>query len=168
MCSSDLFPSHDIIGQQSQAKKTVKVGTDAEIVWQAPMNDTAILEAGPEVKDYANFWKSVKIRFYNPSTGQSKEAYANYLTSNSNTQTITTDKITTVFPAGNSLEGYTTIQGIYVGKFPGDEELYRNSLKINIVARSPAEASTSGKTNILELLNLKSTLISLSAYLKVI
>ena len=38
-----------------------------------------------------------------------KEAYVNYLTSNSTTQTIKTDKITTVFPAGNSLEGYTTI-----------------------------------------------------------
>ena len=54
------------------------MGTDAEIVRQAPMNDTAILEAGPEVKDYANFWKSVKIRFYNPSNGMSKEAYINY------------------------------------------------------------------------------------------
>ena len=29
----------------------------------------------------------------------------------------------------SGLEGYTTIQGIYVGKFPGDETLYRNSLK---------------------------------------
>ena len=93
------------------------------------MGSTATLKAGDNVKDYASFWESVKIRFYNPSTGQSKEAYANYLTSNSNTQTITTDKITTVFPAENSLEGYTTIQRIYVGKFPGDEELYRNSLK---------------------------------------
>ena len=62
------------------------MGTDAEIVWQEPMNDTAILEAGPEVKDYANFWKSVKIRFYNPSNSMSKEAYINYLTSNSTTK----------------------------------------------------------------------------------
>ena len=84
---------------------------------------------GNDPKDYANFWKSVKIRFQNPSTGQSKLSYVNYLTSNSNTQTIVTDKIATVFPAGNSLEGYTTIQGIYIGEFPGDEELYRNSLK---------------------------------------
>ena len=87
------------------------------------------IRAGDNVKDYASFWKSVKIRFNNPSTGQSKESYANYLTSNSSTQTIKTDKITTIFPTGNSLEGYTTIQGIYVGKFPGDEELYRSSLK---------------------------------------
>ena len=36
------------------------------------------IRAGPEVKDYANFWKSVKIRFYNPSNGMSKEAYINY------------------------------------------------------------------------------------------
>ena len=93
------------------------------------MASTATLKAGDNVRDYVNFWKSIKIRFYNPSTKQSKESYVNYLTSNSNKQTITTDRITTVFPAGNSLNGYTTIQGIYVGKFPGDETLYRNSLK---------------------------------------
>ena len=82
-----------------------------------------------QCKDYASFWKSVKIRFYNPSNETSKESYINYLASNINTKKITTDKISTAFPKGNSLEGYTTIQGIYVGKFPGDEELYRNSLK---------------------------------------
>lgn len=108
---------------------TVQVGQDANQAWKKPMTSTATLKAGDNVKDYASFWKSVKIKFYNPSTGQSKETYVNYLTSNSNTQTITTDKIATVFPAGNSLEGYITIKGIYVGKFPGDEELYRNSLK---------------------------------------
>lgn len=118
-----------IIGQQTQINKTVKVGEDAGIIWQAPMGNTATLEAGPEVEDYANFWKSVKIRFYNPSNGMTKEAYINYLTSNSATKKITTDKVSTIFPSGNSLEGYTTIQGIYIGKFPGDETLYRNSLK---------------------------------------
>ena len=92
------------------------------------MNDTATLTAGDSVKDYESFWKSVKIRFYNPSNGMSKESYINYLTSNSTTKEITTDKISTIFPSGNSLEGYTTIQGIYVGQFPGDETLYRNSL----------------------------------------
>lgn len=117
------------IDQQNQTKRTVQVGTEAEIVWQAPMNDTATLTAGDSVKDYASFWKSVKIRFYNPANGMSKESYINYLTSNSATQKITTDKIPTIFPKGNSLDGYTTIQGIYVGQFPGDETLYRNSLK---------------------------------------
>ena len=97
------------------------------------MGDTATLEAGPEVKDYANFWKSVKIRFYNPSNGMSKEAYINYLTSNNATKKITTDKISTIFPSGNSLEGYTTIQGIYIGQFPGDETLYRNSLNTILI-----------------------------------
>ena len=105
-----------------QTGKTVQVGKDAEVIWQVPMNDTAKLTAGDNVKDYANFWKSVKIRFYNPSNGTSKESYINYLTSNINTKKITTDKISTIFPKGNSLEGYTTIQGIYVGKFPGDED----------------------------------------------
>ena len=45
------------IGQATQMSKTIKVGEDAKIVWQTPMNNTATLEAGPEVKDYANFWK---------------------------------------------------------------------------------------------------------------
>lgn len=117
------------INQQNQTEETIQVGTDAEIIWQLPMDDTATLEAGDDVKDYANFWKSVKIRFYNPSNGMSKESYINYLTSNSTTKKITTNKISTIFPSGNSLEGYTTIQGIHVGQFPGDEELYRNSLK---------------------------------------
>lgn len=116
------------ISQGTQMQKTAKVGEDAEIVWQTPMNDTATLEAGPEVKDYANFWKSVKIRFYNPSNNMSKETYVNYLTSNSTTKKITTNKVSKMFPSGNSLEGYTTIQGIYIGQFPGDETLYRNSL----------------------------------------
>ena len=117
------------IQQQNENTFTVQVGQDANHAWTGSMASTATLKAGDNVKNYADFWKSVKIRFYNPSTKQSKESYVNYLTSNSNTQTITTDKITTVFPAGNTLNGYTTIQGIYVGKFPGDETLYRNSLK---------------------------------------
>lgn len=116
------------IDQQNETKKTVQVGADVEISWQVPMNNTATLEAGEEVKDYDKFWKSVKIKFYNPSNGMSKEAYINYLTSNSTTKKITTDKISTAFPKENSLVGYTTIQGIYVGKFPEDETLYGNSL----------------------------------------
>lgn len=117
------------IDQQNQTKTTVQVGADAEVIWQLPMDNTAKLTAGDSVKDYVNFWKSVKIRFYNPTNGMTKESYINYLTSNSTKNEITTDKISKIFPSGNSLEGYTTIQGIYVGKFPGDEELYRNSLK---------------------------------------
>ena len=62
------------------------------------------------------------------SYNDSKETYINYLTSNSATKKITTDKIPKIFPSGNSLEGYTTIEGIYVGQFPGDETLYRSSL----------------------------------------
>lgn len=114
--------------QQDEDTFTAQVGKNANRAWNGPMANNATLKAGDNVKNYADFWKSVKIRFYNPSTKQSKESYVNYLTSNSNTQTITTDKITTVFPAGNSLNGYTTIQGIYIGNFPGDEELFRNSL----------------------------------------
>lgn len=115
--------------QQSEKTFTAQVGQDANQEWSGPMARTATLEAGDNVKDYPNFWKSVTIRFYNPSTKQSRESYVNYLTSNYNGRTITTDKITTVFPAGNSLNGYTTIKGIYVGKWPGDETRFSNSLK---------------------------------------
>lgn len=114
--------------QQNEKTFTAKVGQDVNQAWTGPMSSSATLSAGDNIKNYDDFWKSVKIRFYNPSTKQSKETYVNYLTSNSNTKTITTDKITTVFPAGNSLNGYTTIQGIYVGKFPGDDKLFINSL----------------------------------------
>lgn len=117
------------IAQPNENAFTAEVGKDANHTWAGPMGSTATLKAGDNVEDYASFWKSVKIKFYNPSTSQSKEAYVNYLTSNVNRQTITTDKITTAFPAGNSLSGYTTIKGIYIGQFPGDETLYMNSLK---------------------------------------
>lgn len=115
--------------QSSESTFTVQVGKDANHEWSGPMASNATLKAGDNVKNYTDFWKSVKIKFYNPTTKQSKESYVNYLTSNGNTQTITTDKISTVFPAGNSLNGYTTIKGVYVGPFPGDETLYRNSLR---------------------------------------
>ena len=65
----------------------MQVGTDAEVIWQAPMDNTATLTAGDSVKDYASFWKSVKIKFYNPTNGMSKESYINYITSNSTTNT---------------------------------------------------------------------------------
>lgn len=115
--------------QQGEKTFTAQVGQTVDNALTGPMASTATLKAGDNVKDYASFWKSIKIRFYNPTTKESKESYVNYLTSNSNKQTITTDKITTVFPAGNSLNGYTTIKEIFVGKFPGDETIYRNSLK---------------------------------------
>lgn len=108
---------------------TIQVGKNAKITLPTPISNTTKLKASDNVKNYTEFWKSIKIRFQNPSTGQYKESYINYLTSNGSTQTITTDKISTVFPAENSLNGYTTIQGIYVGQFPGDEELYKSSLK---------------------------------------
>ena len=117
------------IAQSNENTFTIQIGQDANHQWTGPMASNATLKAGDNVKNYADFWKSVKIRFYNPSTKQSKESYVNYLTSNSNKQTITTDKITAVFSAGNSLNGYTTIQGIYVGNFPGDEALYNSSLE---------------------------------------
>ena len=115
--------------QQKEDTFTAQVGKDINHAWTEPMASNATLKAGDNIKNYSEFWKSIKIRFYNPSTGQKKESYVNNLTSNSNTQTITTDRITTVFPTGNSLNGYTTIQGIYVGNFPGDKTTYENSLK---------------------------------------
>lgn len=115
--------------QQGLDLFTAKVGENKEYQWVATEANTTKLKASNNVKNYTNFWKSLKISFYNPSTKQSKESYINYLTSNSSTQTITLDRITTVFPAGNSLDGYTTIKGIFVGKFPGDDVQYNSSLK---------------------------------------
>lgn len=107
---------------------TIQVGENAKVALTTPMGNTTKLVAGNSVKTYTDFWKSIKIRLQDPSTGQVRESYVNYLTSNSSTQTITTDKLTTVFPR-EILNIYTTIQGIYVGQFPGDEELFNNSLK---------------------------------------
>ena len=76
-----------ILSQTGESTFTAQVGQDANQAWKKPMGNTATLKAGDNGKDYASFWKSVKIRFYNPSNGQRKEAYANYLTSNSNIQT---------------------------------------------------------------------------------
>lgn len=115
--------------QQGLDLFTAKVGENKEYQWVAAEANTTKLKASDNVKNYTDFWKSLKISFYNPSTKQSKESYINYLTSNSSTQTITLDRITTVFPAGNSLDGYTTIKGIFVGKFPGDDVQYNSSLK---------------------------------------
>lgn len=117
------------VQQPNESTFGAQVGQSVNHAWTGPMANNATLKAGSNVKKYSDFWKSVKIRFYNPSTKQRKESYINYLTSNSSTQTITTDRIATVFPAGNNLNGYTTIEGIYVGQFPGDEKLYMNSLK---------------------------------------
>ena len=75
--------------QKGESTFTAEVGQDANQAWKSPMGSTATLKAGDSVKNYTDFWKSIKIRFHNPSTGQSKESYANYLTSNSNTQTLT-------------------------------------------------------------------------------
>ena len=104
-------------------------GKDVNRAWNVSKASSTTLKAGDNVKNYANFWKSVKIRFYNPTNRQSKESYVNYITSNSNSQTIAMDNITKVFPTGNDLDGYIMIQGIYVGTFPGDQDLYNNSLK---------------------------------------
>ena len=71
------------IDQQNQTKTTVQVGTDAEVVWQEPMNNTATLTAGDSVKDYASFWKSVKIRFCNTKQNWKKTGSERNLRKNS-------------------------------------------------------------------------------------
>lgn len=111
---------------------TIQIGEDVKFPIITPIDNATKLKASDNVKNYEEFWKSIKIKFQNPSTGEYKESYVNYLTSNSSTQTITTDNVTKIFPAENSLNGYNTIQGIYIGKFPGDEERYRSSLKTTL------------------------------------
>ena len=117
------------ISQPEGETFTAKVGQDVNHAWTVSKASSTTLKAGDTVKDYANFWKSIKIRFYNPVSRESKESYVNYITSNSTTQTITLNNITKVFPEGNNLDGYIMIQGIYVGQFPGDKELFNNSLR---------------------------------------
>lgn len=117
------------LSQANEETFTTEVGQDVNQAWTGIMASNATLTAGDNVKNYENFWKSIRIKFYNPSTKQTKESYVNYLTSNSTKKVITTDNITKVFSAGNSLNGYTTIKGIYIGPFPGDEVLFTNSLK---------------------------------------
>ena len=65
---------------------TIQVGENAKITLPTPISNTTKLKASDNVKNYTDFWKSVKIRFQNPTTGQYKESYINYLTSNGNTQ----------------------------------------------------------------------------------
>ena len=91
---------------------TAQVGKDVNHAWNVSKASSTTLKAEDNVKNYENFWKSVKIRFYNPVNRQSKESYINYITSNSNAQTITMDNIAKVFPEGNNLEGYIMIQAI--------------------------------------------------------
>ena len=66
---------------------TAQVGKDVNHAWNVAKASSTTLKAGDNVKNYANFWKSVKIRFYNPTNMQSKESYVNYITTNCNGST---------------------------------------------------------------------------------
>ena len=46
---------------------TVQVGKDVNHSWRVEKAGNTTLKAGDAVKNYANFWKSVKIRFFNPT-----------------------------------------------------------------------------------------------------
>ena len=74
---------------------TAQVGQNVNRAWNVSKASSTTLKAGDSVKNYENFWKSLKIRFYNPVSRESKESYVNYTASNSSTQTITMDNITT-------------------------------------------------------------------------
>lgn len=107
--------------QQNEDTFTTQVGQDAEHAWNAPMNSNATLQASDNVKNFGNFWKSLVIKVYNPSNGNSLTVYINNATTNYSTKKITLDKI-----GKNELAGYTTIQGVYI-KTPvfGDNADYK-------------------------------------------
>ena len=114
--------------QQSQDDLVVQIGVDAEHSWTEPLNNTANLEASSNVKNYGDFWTSLVIKVYNPSSGRSLTVYINRAATNYSTREITLDKI-----GKDELAGYTTIQGIYIktpvmGDSANYQKMFNNSL----------------------------------------
>lgn len=107
--------------QQYQDTFTAQVGVDAEHSWNEPMNKTVTLEASANVKNFGDFWRSIVVKVYNPLKGSSLTVYINNATTNYSVRKITLDKI-----GKNELDGYTTIQGVYI-KTPvfGDSSDYQ-------------------------------------------
>ena len=107
--------------QQNQDLFTAQVGEDAEHSWNEPMNNTVTLQASESVRNFGDFWKSLVIKVYNPSNGNSSTIYISNKATNYSTKKITLDKI-----EKNELAGYTTIQGVYI-KTPasGDSSNYK-------------------------------------------
>lgn len=116
--------------QQNQDTFTTEIGQDAEHSWSEPMNNTVTLQASDNVKNFGNFWKSIVIKVYNPSSGSSLTVYINNATTNYSTKKITLDKI-----GKNELTGYTTIQGVYI-KTPvfGDSANYQKMFNDSLSA----------------------------------
>lgn len=85
------------------------------------MNNTVTLQASESVRNFGDFWKSLVIKVYNPSNGNSSTIYISNKATNYSTKKITLDKI-----EKNELAGYTTIQGVYI-KTPasGDSSNYK-------------------------------------------
>ena len=114
--------------QQYEDTFTAQVGEDTERVWNEPMNNTVTLQASDNVKNFGDFWTSLVIKVYNPSSGSSLTVYINNATTNYSTKKITLDKI-----KENELAGYTTIQGIYIktpvfGDSANYQKMFNNSL----------------------------------------
>lgn len=114
--------------QQNEDTFTAQVGQDAEHAWREPMNKAATLQASDNVKNFGDFWKSLVIKVYNPSNGSSLTVYINNATTNYSTKKITLDKI-----GKDELNGYTTIQGVYIktpvfGDSANYQKMFQNSL----------------------------------------
>ena len=45
---------------------TIQIGENAKITLPTPISNTTKLKASDNVKNYTEFWKSIKIRFQNP------------------------------------------------------------------------------------------------------
>lgn len=88
---------------------TTKIGENYNYDWPTPINNTTTLKASDNVKNFSNFWRSIIIKVYNPSSGSSLTVYIDKAATNYSTKTITLDKI-----KANELNGYTTVQGVYI------------------------------------------------------
>lgn len=114
--------------QQNQDTFTTQVGQDAEHPWNEAMDNTVTLQASDNVKNFGDFWTSLVIKVYNPSSGKSLTVYINNASTNYSTKKITLDKI-----GKGELAGYTTIQGVYIktpvfGDSANYQKMFNNSL----------------------------------------
>lgn len=114
--------------QQNQSKFTVQVGVDSEQAWSEPMNNTVTLEASNNVKNFGDFWRSLVVKVYSPSSGSSLTVSIINAATNYSAKKITLDKI-----GEKKLAGYTTIQGVYIktpvfGDSANYQKMFNNSL----------------------------------------
>ena len=94
--------------QQNEDTFTAQVGQDTEHAWNTPINNTVTLQASGNVKNFGDFWKSLVIKVYNPSNGNSLTGIYQQSNNHYSTKKITSTKSKQT----KNLPDNTTIQGI--------------------------------------------------------